>query len=118
MASGTPGSSSDGHGRKGAKGGAPGADSDGHLAMASDTHSAEEALSKLCSKIKTILLEKLQDKFEAGDKDSIEKAVHQTQEWLDKNQLAEKGEFESKRKELLGVVSPIMAKVCCQGRRS
>jgi len=32
-------------------------------------------------------------------------------DWLDKNQLAEKDEFEAKQKELEGVVNPIMMKV-------
>ena len=32
-------------------------------------------------------------------------------DWLDKNQLAEKDEFEGKQKELEGVVNPIMMKV-------
>merc|ERR1712109_38110 len=59
----------------------------------------------------TLAEEKLQDKFEAGDKDKIEKAVQDTLDWLDKNQLAEKDEFEAKQKELEGVVNPIMMKV-------
>merc|ERR1711898_22264 len=40
-----------------------------------------------------------------------EKAVQDTLDWLDKNQLAEKDEFEAKQKELEGVVNPIMMKV-------
>merc|ERR1712137_79855 len=55
--------------------------------------------------------EKLKDKFEDGDKDKIEKAVQDALDWLDKNQLAEKDEFEAKHKELEGVVNPIMMKV-------
>merc|ERR1712008_221778 len=55
--------------------------------------------------------EKLQDKFEADDKTKIETAVQETLDWLDKNQLAEKDEFETKQKELEGVVNPIMMKV-------
>jgi len=59
----------------------------------------------------TLQEEKLQDKFEGDDKDKIEKAVQETLDWLDKNQLAEKDEFEAKQKELEGVVNPIMMKV-------
>merc|ERR1719161_3118800 len=59
----------------------------------------------------TLSEEKLQDKFEAGDKEKVEKAVQETLDWLDKNQLGEKGEFEAKQKELEGVVNPIMMKV-------
>merc|ERR1712232_1080053 len=55
--------------------------------------------------------EKLKDKFEGGDKEEIEKAVQDTLDWLDKNQLAEKDEFEAKQKELEGIVNPIMMKV-------
>merc|ERR1712167_427625 len=51
------------------------------------------------------------DKIEAGDKEKIEKEVQETLDWLDKNQLAEKDEFEAKQKELEAVVNPIMMKV-------
>jgi len=59
----------------------------------------------------TLQEEKLKDKLEGDDKDKIEKAVQETLDWLDKNQLAEKDEFEAKQKELEGVVNPIMVKV-------
>merc|ERR1711916_18355 len=44
-------------------------------------------------------------------KEKIESAVQEALDWLDKNQLAEKDEFEAKQKELEGVVNPIMMKV-------
>ena len=50
-------------------------------------------------------------RFEGGDKEKIEAAVQETLDWLDKNQLAEKDEFEAKQKELEGAVNPIMMKV-------
>jgi len=59
----------------------------------------------------TLQEEKLREKFEGGDKEKIEKAVQEALDWLDKNQLAEKDEFEAKQKELEGVVNPIMMKV-------
>merc|ERR1712048_274725 len=59
----------------------------------------------------TLQEEKLKDKFETGDKEKIEKAIQESLNWLDKNQLAEKDEFEAKQKELEGVVNPIMMKV-------
>merc|ERR1711998_616163 len=59
----------------------------------------------------TLQEEKLKDKFEGDDKDKIEKAVQEALDWLDKNQLAEKDEFEARQKELEGVVNPIMMKV-------
>lgn len=37
--------------------------------------------------------------------------MQETLDWLDKNQLAEKDEFEAKQKELEGIVNPIMMKV-------
>jgi len=37
--------------------------------------------------------------------------VQEALDWLDKNQLAEKDEFEAKQKEVEGVVNPIMMKV-------
>merc|ERR1712138_191288 len=59
----------------------------------------------------TLQEEKLKDKFEGDDKDKIEKAVQEALDWLDKNQLAEKDEFEAKQKELEGVGNPIRMKV-------
>merc|ERR1711933_165716 len=73
---------------------------------------AKNGLENYCFTMRnTLSEEKLQDKFEGDDKIKIEKAVQETLDWLDKNQLAEKDEFESKQKELEGVVNPIMMKV-------
>merc|ERR1712093_637158 len=55
--------------------------------------------------------EKLKDKIDAADKETIEKAINDATSWLDDNQAAEKEEFEAKQKELEGVCSPIMMKV-------
>merc|ERR1712196_598690 len=74
---------------------------------------AKNGLENYCFTMRNTLQEdKLKDKFEAGDKEAIEKAVQDALDWLDKNQLAEKDEFEAKQKELEGVVNPIMMKVC------
>merc|ERR1711998_52411 len=43
--------------------------------------------------------------------DKIEKALQETLDWLDRNQMAEKDEFDAKQKELEAVVNPIMMKV-------
>merc|ERR1712118_280034 len=73
---------------------------------------AKNGLENYCFAMRnTLQEEKLQDKFEAGDKDKIEKAVQDTLDWLDKDQMAETEEFEAKQKELEGVVNPIMMKV-------
>merc|ERR1711884_336645 len=73
---------------------------------------AKNGLENYCFTMRnTLQEEKLKDKFESGDKEKIEKAVQETLDWLDKNQLAEKDEFEAKQKEMEGVVNPIMMKV-------
>ena len=43
---------------------------------------------------------KLKDTFEGGDKNKIDAAIQDTLEWLNKNQLAEKDEFEMKQNKL------------------
>eukprot|EP00971_Amphidinium_carterae_P288373 5724975-Amphidinium_carterae.1 len=57
---------------------------------------AKNSLENYCFTMRNALAEEeeLQDKFEAGDKDKIEKAVQETLDWLDQNQLAEKDEFD------------------------
>merc|ERR1712151_1368167 len=73
---------------------------------------AKNGLENYCFTMRnTLNEEKLKEKFEDGDKEKIEKAVQDTLDWLDKNQLAEKDEFEAKQKELEGIVNPIMMKV-------
>merc|ERR1712008_626918 len=73
---------------------------------------AKNGLENYCFTVRnTLNEEKLKEKFEDGDKEKIEKVVQDTLDWLDKNQLAEKDEFEAKQKELEGVVNPIMMKV-------
>merc|ERR1712086_143993 len=73
---------------------------------------AKNGLENYCFTMRnTLNEEKLKEKFEDGDKEKIEKAVQDALDWLDKNQLAEKDEFESKQKEIEGVVNPIMMKV-------
>merc|ERR1711879_737555 len=73
---------------------------------------AKNGLENYCFTMRnTLQEEKLKDKFEGGDKETIEKAVQDALDWLDKNQMAEKDEFESKQKEIEGVVNPIMMKV-------
>merc|ERR1712110_1002253 len=73
---------------------------------------AKNGLENYCFTMRnTLQEEKLKDKFEGGDKEAIEKAVQDALDWLDKNQLAEKDEFEAKQKEVEGIVNPIMMKV-------
>merc|ERR1711869_36603 len=83
----------------------------GRLSQSEIDRMVSEAEKYAYSMRNTLQEEKLQDKFEGDDKDKIEKAVQETLDWLDKNQLAEKDEFEAKQKELEGIVNPIMMKV-------
>merc|ERR1711953_433880 len=73
---------------------------------------AKNGLENYCFQMRNTLSDdKLNDKFEGGDKEKIEAAVQEALDWLDKNQLAEKGEFEAKQKRSEGIVNPIMMKV-------
>lgn len=59
----------------------------------------------------TIRDEKFAGKLDPADKEKMEKAVNETTEWLDRNQLAEVDELEHKLKELEGLCNPIIAKM-------
>ena len=73
---------------------------------------SKNGLENYCYSLKnTLQEEKLKDKFEEGDKEKIEQAVADALEWLEKNQMAEKDEFEAKQKDVEQVVNPIMMKV-------
>ena len=73
---------------------------------------AKNCLENYCFTLRNTLDEEtLKEKFEGDDKEKIEEAMQEALDWLDKNQLAEKDEFEAKQKELDGVVNPIMMKV-------
>jgi L1 cell adhesion molecule like protein len=73
---------------------------------------AKNALENYCYSLRnTLQEEKFKDKIDSGDKDKIEKAVKDTLDWLDRNQLAEKEEFEHHQKEMEAIVNPIMMKV-------
>lgn len=59
----------------------------------------------------TVKDEKIAGKLSAEDKEKIEKAVNDTIDWLEGNQLAEVDELEDKMKELEGVCNPIIARM-------
>ncbi|KAG1659215.1 hypothetical protein FOA52_008984 [Chlamydomonas sp. UWO 241] len=48
------------------------------------------------------------EKLSAGDKATVTKAIDETLQWLDANQLAEAEEFEFKQKELGNIANPIV----------
>ncbi|XP_022714720.1 heat shock 70 kDa protein-like [Durio zibethinus] len=59
----------------------------------------------------TVKDEKFAGKLDPADKQKIEKAIDETIEWLDRNQLAEVDEFEDKLKGLEGLCNPIISKM-------
>ncbi|GJP43782.1 hypothetical protein CLOM_g3198 [Closterium sp. NIES-68] len=59
----------------------------------------------------TVRDDKVGGKLNGEDKQKIERAVQETVDWLEKNQLGEVEEFQEKRKELEGVCSPIMSRM-------
>jgi L1 cell adhesion molecule like protein len=58
---------------------------------------------------------KVADKIDATDKAKLEKSIKETTEWLEKNDQAEKEEYESRQKELEKIANPIMMKMYQQG---
>jgi len=54
--------------------------------------------------------EKLRDKINDSDRTKIQDKCKEVLDWLDKNQLAEKDEFDHKQKELEGICNPIIMK--------
>jgi len=59
----------------------------------------------------TIRDDKVADKIDASDKETLEKEIDGVIEWLDNNQMAETDEFEDKQKELEGKCNPIISKL-------
>merc|ERR1712054_604350 len=59
--------------------------------------------------------EKVKDKISSDDKEKATKAIDAALSWLEGNQMAEKEEFEDKRKEVEGVCTPIMTAMYSQG---
>jgi len=73
---------------------------------------AKNGLENYCFNMRNSMEEpQLKEKFEGDDKEKIEAAVKEALDWLDKNQMAEKDEFEAKQKEVEAVTNPIMMKV-------
>jgi heat shock protein 5 len=51
------------------------------------------------------------DKMDADEKEKVEEAVMEANEWIDMNSDADKEDFEEKLKELEDVCSPVISKV-------
>jgi L1 cell adhesion molecule like protein len=55
--------------------------------------------------------DKVKDKIDASEKETVEKAISDCISWLDSNQTAEKEEFEHRQKELEGICNPVVTKL-------
>jgi len=58
---------------------------------------------------------KMKDKISSDDRETIEKAIKETQSWLESHESATKEEFESKQKELESQCQPIVMKLYQSG---
>jgi len=72
---------------------------------------ARNSLETYVYNMKNQLADKLGEKIEAEDKETIETAMKEALEWLDDNQNAEKEEFAEKLKEVEAVCNPIVTKL-------
>lgn len=68
---------------------------------------AKNELENYCYNMKNTISKK-DVKISDADKENIEKAINETLEWLDANNLASKDEFKSKMDDLLKVCTPIV----------
>merc|ERR1712014_529412 len=84
--------------------------------MGKEKVEAKNSLENYCYSMKNTLGdEKVKDKISEEDKSKAESAIDEALKWLEGNQLAEKEEFEHKRKEVEGVCTPIMTAMYSQG---
>jgi L1 cell adhesion molecule like protein len=73
---------------------------------------AKNTLENYCYSMRnTLSEEKLKDKFTTDDKHTIEGAIKETLDWMEKNVSAEKEEFEQQQKDLEAKCNPIMMRV-------
>merc|ERR1719453_1314249 len=78
-------------------------------ALEKSTVEAKNALENYCYSMKSTLDDdKVKDKISDDDKQKATSAIEAALSWLEGNQMAEKEEFEDKRKEVEGVCTPIM----------
>merc|ERR1712083_112796 len=61
--------------------------------------------------VKNTVEDKMADKFDDDDKETVMTAVQDAMDWLDDNQEVDKEDYEAKQKEVEQVVNPIMQKV-------
>jgi L1 cell adhesion molecule like protein len=74
--------------------------------------SAKNALENYTYSMKNTLNDsKFKEKLEPKDKETIEKAIQDTVQWIEENQSAEKDEYETKQKDLESICTPIITKL-------
>jgi len=77
---------------------------------------AKNALESYCVSVKHSLSDdKLKDKFDSSDKNTMEEKVRETESWLSSNPEADTAEYEGKLKALENIFNPIMQKIYAQG---
>ena len=73
---------------------------------------SKNGLENYCYSLRNSMQEEnLKDKFTDSDKQTLEAKIKETLDWLEKNQLAEKEEFDHHQKDLEAVANPIMMKI-------
>jgi heat shock protein 1/8 len=73
---------------------------------------SKNALEQYCYNVRnTLMEERVKDKLSVDDRANAEEKVKQTLEWLDRNTLASKEEFEDKQKEVESLIAPIFIKL-------
>ena len=73
---------------------------------------AKNALENYAYSLKnTMSEEKVADKIDASDKETLTQKIDETISWVESNQSAEVEEFEARQKELEGIAMPIMTKL-------
>lgn len=72
--------------------------------------SAKNGLESYAYNLRNSVDGDLKDKLEAGDKETLDKAIKEAIEWLDNSQEASEQEYKDRQKELEEVANPIMMK--------
>jgi heat shock protein 5 len=76
-----------------------------------DRIDGRNALEGYLYSLKNNVEDKLEDKIDEDDKDTILTAVQDAMDWLEDNQEADKEDYDEKQKEVEKLVNPIMSKV-------
>lgn len=73
---------------------------------------AKNGLEGYCVQVKhTLEDEKMKDKIDSSDRETIKPKVEEVERWLSSNQDSDVDAFEAKQKELEAIFNPIMSKV-------